>query len=164
MALKELDLHSNLVTAEGLNELLGCLESNNKVSKLWLSKNQLSNDFELFKIVHTFLNCNKTLELLDLSFCDLDEKHAAVIGKGLRGNRYLQTLLLKGNPIKSGVVEIARAFRQNKVALCLKDLDVSKCQLTCQHITAEFLDMIRSPFTTLTSLSVRDNIIKYRGS
>lgn len=89
MALRELDLHSNMITAEGFHELLGCLETNNKVSKLWLAKNQVSNDFDLFKIVHTFLSCNKTLELLDLSFCDLDEKHAAVIGKGLRGNRFL---------------------------------------------------------------------------
>ena len=50
------------------------------------------------------------------------------------------------------------------MALCLKDLDVSKCQLSCQHVTTEFLNMIRSPFTTLRTLSVRDNIIKYRGS
>lgn len=164
MSLKEFDIHSNNITAEGFNELLVCLETNNKVSKLWLAKNKLSNDFDQFKIIHHFLSCNKTLELLDLSFCDLDERHAAVIGKGLRGNRFLQQLFLKGNAIKSGVIEIAKAFRQNKVALCLKELDISKCQLSCQHITNEFLDMIRSPYTTLTSLSIRDNIIKYRGS
>ena len=39
MALRELDLHSNMITAEGFNELLGCLETNNKVGKLWLAKN-----------------------------------------------------------------------------------------------------------------------------
>lgn len=71
---------------------------------------------------------------------------------------------MKGNPIKNGVIEIARAFKQNKVALCLKDLDISKCQLTCQHITQDFLEMIKSPFTTLTTLIMRDNLIKYRGS
>lgn len=111
MALRELDLHSNSITAEGFHELLKCLETNNKVSKLWLAKNSLNNDFDLFKIVHHFLSCNKTLEFLDLSFCDLDDRHAAVIGKGLRGNRFLQSLFLKGNPIRSGVVEIAKAFR-----------------------------------------------------
>jgi hypothetical protein len=111
MVLKELDLHSNQITAEGFHDLLSCLESNNKVGKLWLSKNPIGNDMELFKITHTFLSCNKTLELLDLSFCDLNEEAAEIIGKGLRGNRFLQTLILKGNPIKSGVVEISRAFQ-----------------------------------------------------
>lgn len=164
MCLRELDLHSNQITADGFYELLSCLKSNNKVSKLWLAKNPVADDADQLRILHSFLSCNKTLELLDLSFCELDERAAELIGKGLRGNRFLQTLLLKGNPIKSGVVEIAKAFRQNTVALCLKDLDVSKCQLSCQHVTAEFLNMIRSPFTTLRTLSVRDNIIKYRGS
>ena len=89
MQLKELDLHQNSITAEGFYELMNTLETNNKVSKLWLAKNPMSNDCELFKIIHHFLTCNKTLELLDLSFCDLDERHAYHIGKGLRGNRYL---------------------------------------------------------------------------
>ena len=111
MVLKELDLHSNQITAEGFHDLLACLESNNKVGKLWLSKNPIGNAMDLFKITHTFLSCNKTLELLDLSFCDLNEEAAEIIGKGLRGNRFLQTLILKGNPIKSGIIEIARAFQ-----------------------------------------------------
>ena len=153
-----------MITAEGFHDLMNGLESNNKVSKLWLSKNNLGTDIDKFKIIHTFLSCNKTLELLDLSFCELNESNAEHIGKGLRGNRNLQSLLLKGNPIKSGVIDIARAFQQNTVALCLKELDISKCQISCKHITHEFLTMIRSPFTTLNSLSVRDNIIKYRGS
>ena len=68
---------------------MSCLETNNKVGKLWLSKNPISNDSELFKVIHHFLSCNKVLELLDLSFCDLDERHAVHIGKGLRGNRFL---------------------------------------------------------------------------
>jgi len=164
MSLRELDVHANLITAEGFHDLLACLKTNNKVSKLWLSRNQVAADLDLFKIIHTFLSCNKTLELLDLSFCDLDERAGELIGRGLRGNRYLQSLNLKGNPIKSGVVEIARAFRQNTVALCIKDLDISKCQLTCQHITQDFLDMIQCPFTTLKTLNIRDNVIKYKGS
>lgn len=164
MNLKELDIHSNQITAEGFHDLISCLQSNNKVSKLYMQKNNLGNDIDKFKMIHTFLSCNKTMELLDLSFCDLNESCAVAIGKGLRGNRFLQSLSLKGNPIKSGVIEIAKAFQQNTVALCLKELDISKCQLTCKHITHEFLNMIRSPFTTLNSLSIRDNLIKYRGS
>lgn len=111
MELRELDIHSNQVTAEGFQDLLNCLETNNKVSKIWMAKNPISNDCDLFKIIHHFLSCNKTLELLDLSFCELNEKHAFHIGKGLRGNRNLQTLNLKGNPIKNGVIEIAKAFK-----------------------------------------------------
>ena len=82
-------MHSNQITAEGFDELMSCLETNNKVGKLWLSKNPISNDSELFKVIHHFLSCNKVLELLDLSFCDLDDRHAVHIGKGLRGNRFL---------------------------------------------------------------------------
>ena len=50
-----------------------------------------------------------------------------MIGKGLRGNRNLQVLILKDNPIREGVIEIARSFVGNKNALCIKELDISKC-------------------------------------
>ena len=100
------------------------------------------------------------LENLNLSYCNINEKAGAMIGKGLRGNRFLQTLILKGNPIKEGVIEIAKAFLENKKALTIKELDLSKCQIESEHITQEFLDMIKSPFTTLKSLSLRDNLIR----
>jgi hypothetical protein len=40
-------------------------------------------------MVHKFLNCNKVLEYLNLSYCDLNEKAGEMIGKGLRGNTNL---------------------------------------------------------------------------
>ena len=67
--------------------------------------------------------------------CNISEKAGAMIGKGLRGNRNLQSLILKDNPIKEGVIEIAKSFVGNKNALCIKELDLSKCQLNCEHIT-----------------------------
>jgi len=67
------------------------------------------------------------LETLNLSFCDIRENAAIFIGKGLRGNRNLQKLVLKGNDIKSGLNEIASAFVKNTKALCLKELDITKC-------------------------------------
>lgn len=164
MCLAELDIHSNLVTTEGFCKLMVCLAINNKVKRLNVSKNQISADFKMFKQVQRFLSSNNTLEHLDLSFCELHEKAGKSIGKGLRGNRNLQSLILKGNPIKEGVIEIAKAFNQNKKALCLKELDISKCQIQCQHITKEFVEMIKSPYTFLKTLSVRDNLIKYQGS
>ena len=81
----------------------------------------------MFKMVHKFLNCNKVLESLNLAYCDLNEKAGELIGKGLRGNTNLQSLILKGNPIKSGIIEIARSFLHNRKALCIKELDLSKC-------------------------------------
>jgi hypothetical protein len=40
-------------------------------------------------MVQKFLNCNKVLEELNLSHCDLNQKAVSYIGKGLRGNRNL---------------------------------------------------------------------------
>jgi Ran GTPase-activating protein (RanGAP) involved in mRNA processing and transport len=82
----------------------------------------------------------------------------------LRGNRSLQKLSLKGNPIKEGVAEIAKSFVQNKKSLTIKELDLSKCQLECEHLTQDFFDMIRAPYTTLKVLSLRDNLIRCKGS
>ena len=56
-------------------------------------------------MVSKFLNCNKILEEIDMSFCQLDEKAGSLIGKGLRGNRNLQTVILKGNPLKGSIKE-----------------------------------------------------------
>jgi Ran GTPase-activating protein (RanGAP) involved in mRNA processing and transport len=83
-----------------------------------------------------------------------------LIGKGLRGNRNLQVFNLKGNSIQGGIKEIARSFVENKKALCIKELDLSKNQIECSHITRDFIEMIKSPFTTLKTLSLRDNFIK----
>ena len=116
----------------------------------------------MFKMVQKFLNCNKILEELNISYCNLNEKAGGLIGKGLRGNRNLQVLKMKGNPIKRGVIEIAKAFIDNKKALCLKELDISKCQIECCHITSEFFTMLESEFTTLKTLSLRDNLIRYK--
>ena len=99
-----------------------------------------------------------------MSFCQLNEKAGALIGKGLRGNRNLQTLSLKGNPLKGSIKEIAKAFDVNKKALSIKNLDLSKCQIECEHITEEFTDMIKSEFTTLKVLNMRDNYIKWRSA
>jgi hypothetical protein len=141
-----------------------CLKINNKVKSLNVSRNNIASDLKVFKMVHKFLNCNKVLEVLNLAYCDLNEKAGDMIGKGLRGNTNLQSLILKGNPIKSGISEIARSFLFNKKALCLKELDLSKCQIQCSDITDDFINMIKSKFTTLKTLSLRHNLIKYQSS
>jgi len=40
-------------------------------------------------MMQTFLNCNKILENLNISYCNLKEDSVALIAKGLRGNRNL---------------------------------------------------------------------------
>ena len=137
-----------------------CLKANNKVKKLNISHNKIANDLKMFRQVHKFLNCNKVLEDLDMSFCDINVKAAQLIGGGLRGNRSLQKLDLKGNIIREGIIEIAKSFVENKKALCIKELDISKCQIESENITKEFIEMITSPFCTLKVLSMRDNFIK----
>lgn len=86
------------------------------------------------------------------------------MGKGLRGNRNLQVFILKGNPIQGAIREIASSFLQNKKALCIKELDLSKCSIECSHVTREFLEMIKSPYTTIKTLSLRDNFIKTKSA
>ena len=162
MNLRELDIHSNQITTEGFYKLMVCLKTNNKVAKLNISKNQIATDLKMFKMVQKFLNSNKILEDFDLSFCGIDEKAGELIGKGLRGNRRLQSFILKGNPIQGAVREIAKSFLENKKALTIKVLDLSKCNIECGHITREFIDMIKSPFTTIKFLSLRDNFLKNR--
>lgn len=110
--------------------------------------------------MHKFLNCNKILENLNLSFCDINVKAAQLIGGGLRGNRSLQRLDLKGNPIKEGLIEITKSFVENTNSLCIKELDISKCSIESDHITKEFIEMMKSPFCTLKTISLRDNFIK----
>ena len=51
MRLKELEIHSNLITTEGLYKLMLCLKTNNKVKRLNISKNMVSSDIKLFKMV-----------------------------------------------------------------------------------------------------------------
>lgn len=84
-----------------------------------------------------------------------------MIGTGLRGNRNLQVLNLKGNIVGSGLKEIAKSFVTNTKALCIKELDLSKNQIESEHVTQDCIDMITSEFCTLKTLSFRDNFIKH---
>jgi len=137
-----------------------CLKTNNKVRKLNIAKNNIASDEKQFRMVVKFLNCNKILEYLNLSHCGLTPYTTQLVGRGLRGNRNLQALILKGNQVKEGVIEIAKSFKENRKALSIKELDLSKCQIEEQHITPEFEEMIKSNLCTLKVLNLRDNFIK----
>lgn len=67
---------------------------------------------------------------------------------------------MKGNEVKEGVCEISKAFVENKKALCIKELDLSKCQIENEHITEDMFTMIKSEFCTLKELNLKDNFIK----
>jgi hypothetical protein len=73
MRLNYLDIHSNYITSEGFYRLMVCLKTNNKVNYLNVSKNNISSDLKMFNMVTKFLNCNKILEHLDISYCNLNE-------------------------------------------------------------------------------------------
>lgn len=76
MKLQTLEIHSNLITTEGFYKLMVCLKANNKVKSLNISRNKIADDLKMFRQVHKFLNCNKVLEYLDMSFCDINVKAA----------------------------------------------------------------------------------------
>lgn len=99
-----------------------------------------------------------------MSHCNIGTEGGKIIGQGLRGNRCLQTLILKDNLLKDSISDIAKAFLGNQIALCLKELDISKCQISCDHITSDFLKMLKSKHTTLKTLNMRDNLIGYESS
>jgi len=46
------------------------------------------------------------------------------------------------------------------MALCLKELDISKCQISTEHITKDFIQMLKSEFCTLKVLNLKDNQIE----
>jgi hypothetical protein len=98
-----------------------CLKANNKVRALNVSHNSISNDLKIFKQLPKFLTCNKVLKDLDLSYCNINSKAAKIISLGLQGNRCLEKLCLKGNPVMDGIVEIGKSLYG------IKELDVSKC-------------------------------------
>lgn len=62
-----------------------------------------------------------------MSDCDIDEQAGDYIGKGLRGNMSLQVLILKNNPLKKSIIQIAKSFIHNIKALCIKELDLQNC-------------------------------------
>ena len=126
MQLTSLDVSQNCITSAGFFRLMVCLKTNNKVASLNVSRNDLAKDVKNFKFVQQFLSQNKILENLNLSFCEIRADCGHFIGKGLRGNRNLQVLNLKGNALQKSVVEIAKAFVVNTQALCLKELDLGK--------------------------------------
>lgn len=64
------------MTADGFYKLMAQFKANNKVKFLNISKNNIANDLKTFKWVHKFLNINKTLENLNMSFCGIDERAA----------------------------------------------------------------------------------------
>jgi hypothetical protein len=61
--------------------------------------------------------------------------------------------------LKGSIQDIAKAFLGNKIALCIKELDLSKCSIQNHHLTQDFYDMIKSKYTTLKVLSLRYNFI-----
>jgi Ran GTPase-activating protein (RanGAP) involved in mRNA processing and transport len=160
MRLRHLDISSNNINSDGLYELFVLLKTNIRVKSVNLSRNNVCTDLKKFRMLHRFLLCNKTLESLNLSYCNIKEKGIQVIAKGLKGNRHLQKLNLSGNVVKLAVEDIAQAFIQNTTALCLKELDMSKTQIDSDHITGSFYSMLKSEFCTLKVLNLRDNFIK----
>lgn len=140
--------------------LARCLKSNNKVKQLNLSKNKIGEDPKKFAAVEGFINCNKVLDVLNLSSCGIKPEGAALIARALRINRNLKKLILKGNEVAGGLDEFAQSFVASTRPLPLKELDLSRCELESEHITEDFIKMLRSPSFTLVSLSLRDNFLK----
>ena len=89
MKLRSLDISGNSINTDGFYELLVCLKTNTRVKSINLSRNNICTDLKKFRMVQRFMLCNKTMESLNLSWCNIKEKGIQVIAKGLKGNRSL---------------------------------------------------------------------------
>ena len=127
------------------------------VRALNISRNQIASDLKMFRMMQKFLNCNivcnKVLETLNLSFCNINDKAGAMIGKEkvseATGFCRRSTLILKGNPIKEGGVSSRSLERSSKTrkpspyfTLPSKSSTSpsAKFLIESEHITQEFYD------------------------
>ena len=72
---------------------------------------KVNNFFSLQKLLSEYLRVNKSLKVLSLNNCMLNNDMMTAIGRGLQINDTLKTLSLKHNVIgDDGIVEMIKAF------------------------------------------------------
>ena len=76
---------------------------------------KVSNFYSLLKLFSEYLRINKSLKVVSMNNCSINNEMMAAIGRGLQMNDQLETLSLKHNMIgDEGMVEAIKAFQENK--------------------------------------------------
>ena len=113
-SLKILSLADNCIKSKGAITLFQALKGNSSLIVLNLNCNdQLTSgdDQELFipAIKDMLQSDNFSLEVLDLSYCNISDKHCMGLSCGLAGNKTLNKLVLQGNKFTGGgIIELLK--------------------------------------------------------
>jgi hypothetical protein len=76
---------------------------------------KVSNFYALLKLLSEYLRVNKSLKVVSMNNCSINNELMAALGRGLQINDQLETLSLKHNMIgDDGMVEAIKAFQENK--------------------------------------------------
>ena len=116
---------------------------------------KVTNFYALQKLFSEYLRINKSLKVVSMNNCSINNEIMAAIGRGLQMNDQLETLSVKHNMIgDDGMVEAIKAFQENK-QLKIKTLDLSSNKISgaCGVQLASALQNV----STLEQLFLRDN-------
>jgi Ran GTPase-activating protein (RanGAP) involved in mRNA processing and transport len=93
---------------------------------------KVNNFFSLQKLLSEYLRMTKSLRVISMNTCSMNNDIMSAIGKGLQMNDSIEVLSLKHNMIgDEGMGEVIKAFQENK-HIKLRTLDLSSNKLTDQ--------------------------------
>ena len=76
---------------------------------------KVNNFYSLQKLLSEYLRISRSLKVLSMNTCSINNEMMTAIGRGLQMNDTLKTLSLKHNIIgDEGMTEATKAFQENK--------------------------------------------------
>ena len=158
-SVRKLILHSNNIRSTGAVSIFRSLEHNTSLEELDLSESRqlAEGDGEAVGCaIEKMLNVNRTLKVLNLSYCELDTTVVTHIAAGLAHNAFLAELNIGGANFSSNSIT-SEGWVQLFKALCnntsLKKLDISHNKLGMEGSVA--LAEMLSCNKSLTELNLR---------
>ena len=120
-SIMKINLSDNEINSTGISKIFAALRINSQLKQLDFRKNQLAKGLSK-NMVQCFTE-NITLELINLSYCELKCEGLVGIAEGLSKNTGIRSLYLNNNSIQDkGVEMISIGIAKNKV---LKLIDLS---------------------------------------
>ena len=125
-SLRDLAIHWNKLTGNGLGIIIKALTQNKKIKILDLSWNALGSynkigDYSVGKCLGEYLKDNKSLIHLDISFNGISKSDCILIGEGIKDNHTLLGIHLRGN---EGTVDTLGFVKESREKA--KDYEINK--------------------------------------
>lgn len=150
-----LDISKNKLSRADLETIFGSLKEFSKLKELRLR----GNEFGSKETSAILLEEWSSLELLDVSRCDLDENDMFSLLSGLNKVPKLKTLTIKGNKIGSEITdELLEPLKEHKHE-SLTTLDLSHISPYSGEFPTEFYQVLKI-FPNLTSLDISNSRIE----